>query len=76
MTIKITWRTRGDLEVLYLGEIPVGRVAPDGGRNNRPRWLFNLDGAASIWRDAKTIVEARVCVLLALDQWLNRAGLQ
>lgn len=76
MRIRTTWRAEHGLEVFYLGEIPVGRVAPYGGRNNRPRWLFNLAGVTAFWRDAKTMDDARDCLMVALAEWLTKAGLK
>lgn len=70
-----SWKTSNRLEVLCLGDIEVGRVCPDGGRRNRPRWIFNLAHPASFWRDAPTLDQARAELVGALDGWLQRAGL-
>lgn len=76
MTPTLTWRAEHGLEVLYLGRVAVGRVAPTGGRRNSPRWLFQLALYTATWKDAKSVEEAKACVLLSLDSWLEQAGLQ
>lgn len=72
---RITFQPEHGMEVLYLGKIAVGRVAPDGGRAGRPRWLFNLKGAAAFWKDERTVEAAKAALIAALDDWLDRAGL-
>lgn len=73
--LPTSWRREGDIDVLYLGEIAVGRVHDRGGRKDRPRWLFNLAGAIGFWRDEKTVEQARFALMLALRGWIRRAGL-
>jgi hypothetical protein len=70
------WRWWCDLEVLYLGEIAVGRVAHQGGKGDQPRWLFDLKGAAAFWRTEKTVAAAKGAVEDHLTDWLMRAGLR
>lgn len=75
---RIEWRSWSGLQALYLGDIIVARVAPDGGRKNKPRAIFNLaavDGGA-FWFDCATVEEAREQIEARLDRWLRRAGLQ
>lgn len=64
-----------DLEVLSLGRHEVGRVAPTGGKRNKPRWIFNLGGSFVYWRTENTIEQARAALVLATEQWLVDAGL-
>lgn len=73
MTAQTTWRPWCSLDVLYLGEIPVGRVSQDFG--DRARWLFDLDGHRAFWRAAKTPEQARAAVEAKLADWLQQAGL-
>lgn len=71
-----SWRLEHDLDVLYLGEVPVGRVARSGGKGDKPRWLFNLKGGAAFWHDAKSLEAAKLNLTCALLDWLQRAGLR
>jgi len=73
--IPTSWRREGDIDVLYLGEIAVGRVIDRGGRKDRPRWLFNLAGAVAFWHDETTEERARLALMLALHAWIRKAGL-
>lgn len=68
--MKTEWRMQGDIEVLHLGEIPVGRVNPPA-----KAWIFNLNYPACFWKGEKTVEQARACVNLALTLWLRKAGL-
>ena len=69
------WKQRYGMEVLCLGEIEVARVAYDGGRNGRPRWLNNLRLHTAFWRDAATVEQARAAVMHDVEEWLRKAGL-
>lgn len=75
MTVSLVWREVRGMEVLHLGEIEVGRVCRDGGKKNRPRWLFVLDINRAFWRDEKTIEQAKFAVEARIMGWLARAGL-
>lgn len=71
----IEWKHEHGLQVLYMGEIDVGRVAADGGRKNSPRYIFNLRRHFAYWKDEKTVDRARLQVELALKEWLRQAGI-
>lgn|GEM_PF-3423608 len=72
---NIAWRPWCSLELLYLGEVPVGRVLERGGHKSQPAWFFDLDHHTAIWRTAKTVEDARAQVEAKLADWLRRAGL-
>lgn len=61
--------------MLYLGAIPVGRIAHSGGRNNKPRWIFNLAMHRAFWATEKTSEAAVFALVSALTGWLRDAGL-
>ena len=69
-TLPISWRQEHALEVMYLGEIPVGRVNP--GDNG---WIFNLAGFTAFWHREKSVALARGNLSAALFDWARRAGL-
>lgn len=75
---RIEWRPWCGLQALYLGEVIVGRVAPDGGKRNKPRAIFNLASVenGAHWFDCPTVVDARREIEARLDRWLERTGLQ
>lgn len=75
---RIEWRKWHGLEALYLGDIIVGRVAPDGGRGNKPRYILNLDNveSAAFWFTSRSVEQAKARVERRLAEWLERAGLQ
>jgi len=73
MTPDFNWRQVHGLEVLFIGEVEVGRVHRTGGRNGRPRWLFQLDQHGAFWRDEKTIEICRAQVIGRMVDWLRRA---
>lgn len=70
-----SWRRQGDIDVLYLGEVPVGRVSIPRTDKDKSHWLFNLAGATAFWRKEKSVDHARLALQLALNDWLRRAGL-
>lgn len=74
-TVTITWRNVYGLHVLAMGEIDIGRVARNGGKEDKPRWLFNLAGITCQWQTAKTIDAASASLRIELRKWLVRAGL-
>lgn len=65
---RISWRRQGDIDVLHLGEIPVGRVKDKA-------WIFNLTYPACFWKSERSEEKARLAVLAALNAWLIKAGL-
>lgn len=65
---KISWRRQHDIDVLHLGEIPVGRVKDKA-------WIFNLTYPACFWKGEKSEALARQAVTAALSEWLSKAGL-
>jgi hypothetical protein len=73
-----SWRDEHAMQVLYLGEVPIGRVAPVGNGYAYPRWLFHLSGptpgTAAFWHVATTEQKAKADLLAAANDWLNRAG--
>jgi hypothetical protein len=74
--VRVTWASCGEgLEVLHLGEVPVGRVSLTAGRRGRPAWVFNLAGSVAFWATAPSIEEARTSLLATLSHWLTRAGI-
>ena len=68
--MKTEWRMQGDIEVLHLGDIAVGRVNPAA-----KAWMFNLNYPACFWKGERTVEQARACVVSALAAWLRKAGL-
>ena len=73
--IVTAYREENGIQVLHLGEVEVGRVATRGGRNDRPRWLFQLDNHLSIWRTERTVEKAEAALEARLADWLKRAAL-
>lgn len=69
----LEWRPLNDLDVLYLGNIPVGRVAPAGTRGPEPGYIFNLANVS--WVRLKRNEDPRLRLKLALGSWLMAAGL-
>lgn len=59
------------LEILSLGIHDIGRVSASGGRNNKPRWFFRLNGSYIVWRTEKTVERARAALLAAAEEWLQ-----
>lgn len=72
------WKPWCGMEALYLGEVIVARASPCGGRNNKPRAIFNLASveSAALWRDYSTIASARIAMENQLAEWLHKAGLE
>lgn len=70
MRAKLSWRRQGDIDVLHLGEIPVGRIHPSA-----RSWIFNLRYPACFWKGEKSEEIARCNLLNALSAWLKAAGL-
>ena len=68
--LPITWQLHGEIEVLHLGQIPVGRVNP---RDNG--WIFNLAGVTAFWKREKTVALARGNLTAALYDWARRAAM-
>lgn len=68
MSAVISWRQQGDIDVLHLGEIPVGRVKGKA-------WIFNLKYPACFWKGERSEALARSAVTAALSDWLTKAGL-
>lgn len=76
MTIRAaTWNQCNDQMHLTLGEIVVARVMDNGGRNNRPRWIFHNTPSFACWTDARTVDAAKAAAEAALSDWLVRTGL-
>ena len=71
----MTWHNDGDLEILMLGQIEVGRILHSGGRANKPRYLFHLGNRCPFWKTEKTLDIARSALLNEVDDFLKRAGL-
>lgn len=76
MDLPTTWKREGDIDVLYLGEIAVGRVCDRAGKGNKCGWIFHLAGHLAFWKNEKTEDHARLALTLALSDWLRRAGLK
>ena len=79
MIRPLSWRSESGMQVLYLGEIPIGRMAPNGsGKLGSHRWLFHLaghtPGTAAFWHAENGETAARAALLAAANTWLNRAG--
>lgn len=79
MVRPLSWRSEIGMQVLYLGEVPIGRVAPNGGgRGGSHRWLFHLagptPGTSAFWHAENGETKARAALLAAANTWLNRAG--
>lgn len=71
-----------DIEVVYLGNIQVGRVSKRGrsGRNDgKGSWIFFLPRSngtrLSDWREEKSHLAARNAILAATVEWMRDAGL-
>jgi len=75
---RCEWRPWHGIEALYLGDIIVARVAPDGGRGDKPRAIFNLANveSAAFWFTSRSVEQAKAEVERRLAEWLGRAGLQ
>lgn len=69
--VSTLWKPEGDQQILYMGEIKVGRVMASGG----PRSIFHLKSFAS-WSKARTMEHAKQAVEQQLAEWLQRAGIQ
>ena len=65
-----SWRMQGDIEVLHLGDVPVGRVNPAA-----KAWIFNLNYPACFWKGERTVEQARLAAVMALNAWLTKAKL-
>lgn len=68
--MRTEWRVQGDIDVLFLGEIPVGRV-----HLKDKSWIFNLNYPGCFWKGERSLDRARACVNIALTEWLRKAGL-
>ena len=53
--VSTVWKPEGDQQILYMGEIKVGRVMASGG----PRSMFHLKSFAS-WAKARTMEHAKL----------------
>lgn len=69
--VSTVWKPEGDQQILYMGEIKVGRVMASGG----PRSMFHLKSFAS-WAKARTMEHAKQSVEQQLAEWLQQAGIQ
>lgn len=79
MTRPFNWRSESGMQVLYLGEVPIGRVDVSGVKAGLShRWLFHLagetPGTAAFWQVAAGETAAKAALLEAANTWLNRAG--
>lgn len=72
------WRSESGMQVLYLGEVPIGRVAIHQGRMFSHQWQFHLagetPGTAAFWNVEYGETAAKAALLAAANAWLNRAG--
>lgn len=69
--IATSWQMEGDIEVLMMGEIAVGRLCHRG----KPSWVLNISGLSCSWKAEKTMEQARAALLLAFNGWCQKAGL-
>lgn len=69
------WRTENDIEVLYMGEVEIGRAMATGGHRNSARWLFTLNRHALQWISDRTLEGAKTYVEATFDLWLQKAGI-
>lgn len=69
--IATSWQMQGDIEILMMGEIAVGRLC----HREKPSWVLNISGLGCSWRTEKTMEQARAALLLAFNDWCRRAGL-
>lgn len=78
MNRPLSWRAESWMQVLYLGEVPIGRVATNPGGKASHRWLFHLaghtPGTGAFWKVAASEAKAKADLLTATHDWLNRAG--
>ena len=70
LPVATTWVTQGDIEILMMGDVAVGRIHP-----NARSWIFNLASPACFWKGEKSEALARVALVTAFNAWLSRAGL-
>lgn len=68
--VATTWRKQGDIDVLMMGDVPVGRINPPA-----KAWIFNLNAPACFWKGEKTEAAARIALVGAFNAWLRRAGI-
>lgn len=69
--ITTSWQMQGDIEVLMMGEIAVGRLC----HRDKPSWVLNISGLSCSWKAEKTMEQARAALLLAFNGWCQKAGL-
>lgn len=70
MIPKTTWRKQGDIDILMMGEVAVGRINPPS-----KAWIFNLNSPSCFWKGEKTEALARAALFSAFNAWLMRAGI-
>jgi len=70
MIPSTTWRKQGDIDILMMGEVPVGRINPPA-----KAWIFNLNYPACFWKGEKTEGQARLALACAFSAWLLKAGI-
>jgi hypothetical protein len=73
MKPPLSWTRQGDIDVLLMGEIEVGRAMMNGAKG--ARYIFNLLGSRAFWKDEKTLDHAKLALTIALNDWLRKAGL-
>lgn len=66
-----SWQQQGDIEVLMMGDIPVGRLCQRG----KPSWILNIASLSHSWTTEKTMEQARAALLAAFGDWCRKAGL-
>jgi hypothetical protein len=76
MTPVLTF-TRGELdrEVVKLGDVVIGEVAPHHGTRARATFSLRLpDSHPSSFRPARSIAQAREMIRASVSEWFLRAG--
>ena len=66
--VRTSWQWQGDIEILMMGDVPVGRL-------KERAWIFNLAAPACFWKAERTELAARCALMLAFKVWLDRAGI-
>ena len=67
--VTTSWVRQGDIDILMMGEVPVGRIKDKA-------WIFNLAGHVAFWRGERTEQAARAALGIAFSDWLRRAGIE
>lgn len=65
-----TWRKQGDIDILMMGEVAVGRI-----HASAKSWIFNLNSHACFWKGERTEAAARVALIEEFHAWLMKAGI-